>query len=65
MRKPSAGYLLEKNPTAGAKIEVDVAGKGLKVFDFGLRNRKREAAERVRRLLVLFWWNAAPLDAVF
>ncbi len=34
VREPLAGYLLEKNPQAGAKIKVDVDGKGLKIADF-------------------------------
>jgi len=30
-REPLANYLLEKNPGAGAKIRVDVEGKGLEI----------------------------------
>ena len=33
VREPLADYLLEKNPAAGAKIRVDVEGKGLKIAD--------------------------------
>jgi ATP-dependent Clp protease ATP-binding subunit ClpC len=31
VREPLADYLLEKNPTTGTKIKVDVEGKGLKM----------------------------------
>jgi hypothetical protein len=34
MREPLADYLLEKNPSARAKIKVDVEGKELKIADF-------------------------------
>ncbi len=34
VREPLADYLLEKNPSAGAKIKVDIDGKGLKIADF-------------------------------
>src|SRR5512143_507145 len=33
VREPLADYLLEKNPSAGAKIKVDVEGKGLKIVE--------------------------------
>ena len=33
VREPLADYLLEKNPAVGAKIQVDVVGKGLKIAD--------------------------------
>ncbi len=33
VREPLADYLLDKNPAAGAKIRVDVDGKGLKISD--------------------------------
>ena len=32
--EPLADYLLDENPQAGAKIRVDVDGKGLKIADF-------------------------------
>jgi ATP-dependent Clp protease ATP-binding subunit ClpC len=34
VREPLADYLLEKNPSARAKIRVDVEGKGLKIANF-------------------------------
>ena len=33
VREPLADYLLEKNPSAGTKVTVDVGADGLKISD--------------------------------
>jgi hypothetical protein len=33
VREPLADYLLEKNPTAGTKIRMDVDGKDLRIAE--------------------------------
>jgi hypothetical protein len=42
-----ADYLLEKNPTAGAKIKVDVEEMGLKIAELTMRDANGQSRWRL------------------